>query len=155
MVRFKNRYFLCLFDTDCLVEPQDKVQRLGQREIMRAVRDSVSQNFGDLGSGQLQSSLAVKWWAPALRMCIIRSSRDHFRTTWAAITLITRMETQQQLGAVRLRVIHVGGTIRSCQKSAFKHARQVLLEERKKGGDATKVQTAIRAAKRDLNEMVI
>lgn len=152
MVRFKNRYLLCLLESE---HNESKIATLEPRDILGSVRTSLAQNFGDLAVGQLQSSLAIKLWSPALHMCIIRSSRDQFRTLWGAVFLITQIQTAHHLGRVRLRVIHVGGTIRACQKSAAQHARELILNERSRGTDTSKLESAAASAKREFEAMDI
>lgn len=139
MVRFKNRYLLCHIDTEARPEQVTRIYKLETRDIHIAVRTSLSQHFGGLGIGQVISSLAVKIWSPALSLCLIRCSRDHYRTVWASLTLLT---TLPYVGVVRFIVIHVGGTIRSSQKSAINHARQLVLEARNSSQDTKKLETA-------------
>jgi hypothetical protein len=64
----------------------------------------------------------VKYYNESTNLCILRSPRDQFRMVWAALTFITQIENAPLL----LRVIHVGGTLRSCQASAIKFDRKML-----------------------------
>jgi ribonuclease P/MRP protein subunit POP5 len=43
---------------------------------------------------------------------VIRTSRDNFRVTWAALTFLDKVNHTP----VIFRVLHVGGTIRCCQR---------------------------------------
>lgn len=153
MVRFKNRYLLCAIATENGSEAQ--VYNLQSRDILNAVRASLSVNFGDFGVGQLMASLAIKLWSPALGLCLIRSSRDHFRTAWGAITFVTALSNVPQLGRVRLHVIHVGGTIKSCQESAVEHGRRLILLQRQKGSETSKLESVTVAVKREMENMDI
>lgn len=148
MVRFKNRYLLCAIDTE--YGGDREMLTIQSRELLSAVRASLATNFGDLAVGQSMASLAVKLWSPALNLCILRCSRDYFRTAWAATCLITELISSPQLGRVRFSVIHVGGTIRSCQKSAAQHARTIIFEKRAVHKDAGKTESA---ASSMMNEM--
>ena len=47
-------------------------------------------------------------------MGIIRIAREHFRLLWAAITFVISIAGFRAV----IRVVHVGGTIRSCYKNA-------------------------------------
>lgn len=153
MVRFKNRYLLCVIDTE-YGEDAD-VFNVQSREILSAVRSSLSLNFGDLAVGQSMASLAVKLWSPALAMCILRCSRDHFRTVWAATSLVASFSGLPQLGHVRFSVIHVGGTIRACQKSAAAHAKNIILEKKLTGKDTVKLESAAASFRNELDAMDI
>lgn len=150
MVRFKNRYFLCRIDS----QPEDakKLQNLSAREINTIVRASVADNFGDATYGQTIASLAVKSWSPALSLCLVRSPRDHYRTTWAAISLITSAHPAASCGTLRFTVLHTGGTIRSCLESAVRHARQLMLDASSEGADTAKLQRAATSFEQELQD---
>lgn len=151
MVRFKNRYLLCVLETEHGDDAE--MQRLTSRALLTALRASVVENFGDVGAGHTATSLAIKLWSPALRIAIVRAARDHFRTVWAAASFITELPTISTAGQVRFRVIHVGGTIRACQGPGAKHARELILEQRKRGVDAKALVAAAASAERELNAM--
>lgn len=142
MVRFKNRYLLCVIEHDSCND--GVVESVNSRSILSAVRTSVQTNFGDISAGKLSSALTVKFWSPALRLALIRSSRDHFRTVWAAISMVTFLDCLPETVRIRLRVVHVGGTIRSCQKSGAKISKQLLLDSPQRN------QVEINAAARNL-----
>lgn len=124
MVRFKNRYLLCAVDAEG--GPQ-ALRALSGLNILHAVRASLQDNFGDVGTGTLGASLAVKYWSSVLGLALVRASRDHFRLVWASLSMITRIEGLPEPLTLRFRVIHVGGTIRSCQKSAVEYMRPLIL----------------------------
>lgn len=155
MVRFKNRYLLCIIDSEYDQAADSDIFNLHARQIMATIRASLSLNFGDLAVGQLFTSLAVKLWSPALGMCIIRSSRDHVRTVWAAVSLVTAIEGVPSLGLVRLHVVHVGGTIRSCQKSATEHAQHIIVKKKSKGVEANRLEAAASSFKQDMDTMEV
>lgn len=124
MVRFKNRYLLCVLehDGDGDGNPFEKVT-VGN--ILGAVKESIQVNFGDVGVGTLNASLAIKYWSAPLSMVLIRAARDHYQLVWASLAMITELSGLPV--TICFRVIHVGGTIRSCQKTAIEHARRVIL----------------------------
>lgn len=127
MVRFKNRYLLCVIEHDSY--DNRVLENVVSRSIISVVRTSVQKNFGDVTAGKLASSLAIKFWSPALGLALIRTSRDNFRETWAAVSMIDHLDSSiPETVQIRFRVIHVGGTIRSCQKSAVEYSRKILLE---------------------------
>lgn len=153
MVRFKNRYLLCMFETEYGTDVQKS--SVQAREVLAAVRSSLAVNFGDLAVGQAMASLAMKVWSPALGLCVIRSSRDQFRTVWAATSLLTGSPGLKKFGHVRLTVVHVGGTIRSCQKSAAQYARGVILEKTRTEEDTRNIEAAAAGMRRQLDAIDI
>ncbi len=126
MVRFKNRYLLCVIEHDAY--DSKTLENISVRSINSAVRTSVQTNFGDIIVGKLANALAVKFWSPALGLALIRSSRDELRQVWASISMINCLDCLPETVTIRIQVIHVGGTIRSCQKSAVDYARKLLLK---------------------------
>lgn len=150
MVRFRNRYFLCHIDAEH--ENKAIVCKLTGLNILNAVRSSIAQNFGDLAMGQVSSSLACKLWSPALSLCLIRCERSFFRTAWAAITLLTTVHAPVDVGNIRITVIHIGGTIRSCQKPAFAQARQLILEAHSLRTETSGLEIAFASMKRDIEK---
>lgn len=140
MVRFKNRYLLC--SIDCEPHMSDKLYNVEARELQNAIRYSVSKNFGDFAIARVSNSLAVKTWSPALSLCLVRCHRDHFRTVWAAITLLSNLHPICNVAPVRFSVIHVGGTMRSCTKTAVEHGRHLILEARTAGNSSKGIERA-------------
>lgn len=67
-------------------------------------------------------SFEVKYFNDVTNICILRTPREQFRMVWAALTFITNIENEPLLP----RVIHVGGTLRSCQAHAIKFDRKIL-----------------------------
>lgn len=153
MVRFKNRYLLCLIDTEH--GKDGDIMELQPRDLLTAIRSSLSTNFGDFAVGQSMSSLAIKLWSPALAMCIIRCSRDNFKTVWAAISLIVEISSFQRMGRLRFTVVHVGGTIRACQKSAAQRARRIILEKKSSGQYSARARAAADVMQRQLGELEV
>lgn len=128
MVRFKNRYLLCAIEHDGLDETL--LTCVSMRSIITAVRSSVQDNFGDILAGTLANSLSVTSWSPELGVALIRTSRDHFRKVWSSISMISKLKGLPETVNVRLNVVHVGGTIRSCEKVALDYGRFKLRNER-------------------------
>lgn len=152
MVRFKNRYLLCEIDTAAHNALQ--LREKTTRDIASAVRTSLALNFGDLAFGHISPSLVVKLWSPSLSLCLIRVARDHHRTLWATVTLISSMRLGQVDAPVRFSVIHVGGTIRSCQDVAINRARELVLEARNVNDSRlNKIEAAAESVKHELKAM--
>ncbi|KAK9766463.1 RNA-binding protein pop5 [Basidiobolus ranarum] len=133
MVRFKNRYILfeILFeDTNSskvthFLHPSHPFETpLNTRSLQNLFKEQLTLNFGDYGRGCLGSSLQVKYFSPYTNIGIVRVGRDYFHTLWATLTFITSVEKRECL----FRVIHLGGTIKSCQQVAIKYDKDLLLK---------------------------
>lgn len=151
MVRVRNRYLLCAIDYAQGTEAA--VAKLSPRAIHAALRSSVELNFGDVGSGHALPSLSVKFWSPHLGLAIVRAHRDHYRTVWAAATLVTALPAANAANPARVSVVHVGATIRACQKAAVDYAERLIAEKRAAQLPAGRVRAAMQAAQQELNDM--
>lgn len=150
MVRFKNRYLLCRID--CEPHVSAELYKVEPRELYNAIRFSLSRNFGDLAIAKVASSLSIKTWSPALSLCLVRCARDHFRTVWGSITLLSTLQPVCDVGPVRFTVIHVGGTIRSCSQCAIDQARQLILDAQTSGGDPKPLEHASTSMQRQMED---
>mmetsp|Transcript_9888 Transcript_9888/g.32075 ORF Transcript_9888/g.32075 Transcript_9888/m.32075 type:complete len:150 (-) Transcript_9888:68-517(-) len=147
MVRFKNRYLLLE-----LVWKDGKVDdTLGGAQLLKIIRDSVQVNFGDDGMGSVAASMQVKYINPLTGLCVLRCGRESYREVWGAATLVT--EVRGRVAA--LRVLHVGGTLRSCQAAALKHdlAALTALQRRAKKGKGERFDREAEAAKLKIESM--
>ncbi|BGP27987.1 ribonuclease P/MRP protein subunit POP5 [Rhodotorula toruloides] len=151
MVRFKHRYLLLhlLFpaavdldtvrrDSDANQPPSESTfspPHLSESSLISLLRDSLSVNFGDIGAGEVGGTFSIKYLSPSTSTVIIRVSREHFRTLWAALTLLRRVGGQECVA----RVVHVSGTIRKTQHAAIAHDRtQILLSAARKRSAAAR-----------------
>ncbi|GAA5871409.1 hypothetical protein JCM3774_005590 [Rhodotorula dairenensis] len=141
MVRFKHRYLLVhLVFPDQLQLPSSSSagpsapstptttptpqSTLTESSLIGLLRDSLSVNFGDVGAGEVGGTFSIKYLSPTTSTVIIRVSREHYRTLWAALTLLRKVGGHECVA----RVIHVSGTIRKTQHCAIAHDRtQILL----------------------------
>jgi len=73
-------------------------------------------------------TLQVKYLNPLTNLFIVRATRTHYRLVWGAITLITSIMFRK----VCIRVLHVGGSIKSCQKATIQHDENLLALIREK-----------------------
>ena len=120
-MRFKNRYLLIqlLFSPPSLILPS-----LTSYDLYGHLRHALLVNFGEFIYGQCHPSLQVKYFNSHTNLAIIRSPRDDWEVVRAALTLIKEVGGQ---GCV-VKVVYVGGTIRSCQKAAVRWTRAALVE---------------------------
>jgi len=118
MVRFKNRYLLCeIFWEDGKID-----ESLLTTTIVAILKASLELNFGEFACGTQIQTMQIKYFNPLTNIFIIRATRTHFRMVWGAITFITNIDGR----AASIRVIHVGGSIKSCQKAAVQHDENLL-----------------------------
>ncbi|ORX77988.1 hypothetical protein BCR32DRAFT_207353 [Anaeromyces robustus] len=120
MVRFKNRYILfeIIYDED-----ENNKININYNIVLNAIKTSIEQNFGAYGIGITQSSFTMKYFSPVTKIGILRSSRKQFNMIWASLTFINNIQNNRCL----VRVLHVGGTIKSTQKAAIKYDQEQLL----------------------------
>lgn len=108
MVRVRYRYLLCAIERSSPSPP------LSPSALLRLLRASIEHNFGDVGAGTAQPGLSVKFCCPHLGLALVRAHRQVYRLVWSAATAITAVNGD----AARISVVHVGATIRQCQRSA-------------------------------------
>eukprot|EP00041_Stephanoeca_diplocostata_P023667 m.586634 g.586634 ORF g.586634 m.586634 type:complete len:153 (+) comp22346_c0_seq6:485-943(+) len=108
MVRLKHRYLLCE-----LVFADDKVDTSIKRsEISSVIKDAVGHTHGDYGIACILGSFQVKYFNVHTRTVLLRISRDHYEVLWSSMTLVSSFKKRECF----FRVLHLAGTIRSCQK---------------------------------------
>ncbi|RUS77908.1 hypothetical protein EGW08_014339 [Elysia chlorotica] len=119
MVRFKNRYAICE-----LVFPQtaESGPQMETYQVYQAVKQSLLESHGDYGLAALQSSLSVKYLNIKTNIAIIRGERRHFDMVTSSLIFITEVGGLD----VAFRTLHVGGSIRSCQKFLIDYHRKNL-----------------------------
>jgi RNase P/RNase MRP subunit POP5 len=100
----------------------------GERELHAALRATIESCFGDLGWCLLVPSLATKYFDAETGMAILRAPRDQYRLLWAACSLLNQVQLTAtgQWVPLRVRVVHVGGSVRSCQNRMMQAMRREL-----------------------------
>uniref|UniRef100_A0A8C2J972 Ribonuclease P/MRP protein subunit POP5 n=1 Tax=Cyprinus carpio TaxID=7962 RepID=A0A8C2J972_CYPCA len=122
MVRFKSRYLLC----EVCVPDRSSLQLLEDRSIYNTLRAAVKRAHGDYGSALFNIGVIVKYLNAHTGVVLIRSRKKHYRLIWSALSFITCIENRGQMVQCFLNCLHVGGTIRTCQKFLVKYNRQQL-----------------------------
>ncbi|XP_050972422.1 ribonuclease P/MRP protein subunit POP5 [Labeo rohita] len=122
MVRFKSRYLLCEF---CLPE-RSRLQLLEERTVYHTLRKAVNQVHGDYGAAICNIGLSVKYMNAHTGVVLIRCKKNYYRLIWSALPFITAFENRGQRVQCFLSCLHVGGTIRSCQKFLVKYNKKQL-----------------------------
>ncbi|XP_055023570.2 ribonuclease P/MRP protein subunit POP5 [Misgurnus anguillicaudatus] len=122
MVRFKSRYLLC----EVCVSNRNSLQLLEERVIHQTLRAAVNRAHGDYGSALFNIGVSVKYLNAHTGVVLIRCRKGHYRLLWSVLPLITYLENRGQKVHCFLNCLHVGGTIRTCQKFLAQYNRQQL-----------------------------
>jgi len=144
MVRLKHRYLL----TEIIFADGKSDASMKSKDIGRVLKDSLELVHGSYGLGSVIGSLQVKYFNPVTSVALIRVSRDNYDILWSAMTFITQMRKRECL----FRVIHLGGTIRSCQKVLLEYNREqltVLLNKVENPVEKKKIEEMILATSKD------
>lgn len=124
MVRFKNRYLLVELSFSSSSEATQALQTLSYKGLQTILKEAVLGLHGDYGLACVQRSLTVKYINVTTRVALIRCPRDYHRAVWAAISMISNVHKVP----CAINVLHLGGTIRSCQKFLVRHNQRKLRE---------------------------
>ncbi|KAI1919947.1 RNA-binding protein pop5 [Ophidiomyces ophidiicola] len=112
--------------------------------LIKMLRETVSEMFGDWGMGRLGGAgaggISVKYLSPATSTAIIRCPRDGYRLVWAALTYMSCLPNpQDQKGVSRssssknqqhdcvFRVVRVSGSMKCIETEAIRRARMELV----------------------------
>ena len=90
----------------------DSAEPLALAQLQGCIRDSVQENFGDLGAGGVLSSLRIQHWSPQACACLVRVERAHASMLRAALTLVRFAQREP----VRLTVTRVAGNARNARR---------------------------------------
>ncbi|XP_049623833.1 ribonuclease P/MRP protein subunit POP5 [Suncus etruscus] len=132
MVRFKHRYVLCevaAADARCRLALEERA--LGQQ-----VRDAVARLHGAFGAAACAVGFAVRYVNAYTGVVLLRCRRDFCALLCSALPF-ARLDARGPGPRPRphphphphafLRTLHVGGTIRTCQKFLVRYNRRQLL----------------------------
>ncbi|RMX47238.1 hypothetical protein pdam_00012923 [Pocillopora damicornis] len=124
MVRFKKRYLLV--EISCKDGQVD--ERIDGRVVFDTVKKAVISAHGDYGMACVARSLQVKYLNSVTGVAFIACARDYYRMVWSAVTFIRTITIKNDGHPCVFRVLHVGGTILSCQKFLIRHNKDQLLQ---------------------------
>lgn len=124
MVRFKKRYLLV--DISCKDGKVD--ERIDGRILFDTVKKAVTSAYGDYGMACVARSLKVKYLNSVTGVAFIACARDYYRMVWSAVTFIRTITIKNDVHPCVFRILHVGGTILSCQKFLIRHNKDQLLQ---------------------------
>ncbi|XP_056132161.1 ribonuclease P/MRP protein subunit POP5 [Lampris incognitus] len=142
MVRAKSRYLLC----EVNVSDPNSLMQLSDWCVTKAVMDVVRMAHGDYGSALCSSGFSVKYLNAHTGIVFLRCPKNYYRLIWSALPFITSIDTGQKRVPCFLNCLHVGGTIRTCQKFLVQYnTRQLhrMLPKCKSEGEKLHVRQAI------------
>ena len=126
MVRLKHRWLIIevLYPNDVSTIPFSAPtdSSVNTKVLTETLRQQISYNFGDHGSGLISSSLLVKYFSCATSTGIIRVARDHYRMVWAALTFIRQLGGRECVVTVR----RVSGTIKKAEEEILRRDKTAL-----------------------------
>ncbi|KAF6082553.1 POP5-like protein, ribonuclease P/MRP subunit [Phyllostomus discolor] len=123
MVRFKHRYLLCEVVSD---DPRCRLS-LDDRALCGLVRDTIARVHGTFGAAACSIGFAVRYLNAYTGVVLLRCRKDFYQLVWSALPFITHLENKGHRYPCFLNTLHVGGTIRTCQKFLIQYNRRQLL----------------------------
>ncbi|XP_006865500.1 PREDICTED: ribonuclease P/MRP protein subunit POP5 [Chrysochloris asiatica] len=123
MVRFKHRYLLCELVSD---DPRCRLS-LEDRVLDGLVRDTITRVHGTFGAAACSIGFAVRYLNAYTGVVLLRCRKDFYQLVWSALPFITYLENKGHRYPCFLNTLHVGGTIRTCQKFLIQYNRRQLL----------------------------
>ncbi|XP_013884767.1 ribonuclease P/MRP protein subunit POP5 isoform X1 [Austrofundulus limnaeus] len=122
MVRLKSRYLLC----EVNVSKRNELLLLDDRSIASAVRAAVARMQGDYGAALCSIRFSVKYLNAHTGIVFLRFPKRCYKLLWSALPFITSIESGRHIIPCFLNCLHVGGTIRTCQKFLIRYNAQQL-----------------------------
>ncbi|XP_012375035.2 ribonuclease P/MRP protein subunit POP5 [Dasypus novemcinctus] len=123
MVRFKHRYLLCELVSD---DPRCRLS-LEDRVLNSLVRDTIPRVHGTFGAAACSIGFAVRYLNAYTGIVLLRCRKEFYQLVWSALPFITYLENKGHRYPCFFNTLHVGGTIRTCQKFLIQYNRRQLL----------------------------
>ncbi|XP_061458889.1 ribonuclease P/MRP protein subunit POP5 [Rhineura floridana] len=123
MVRFKNRYFLC----EIVSEDPCCLQLIEERTVHNTVKNAVARIHGDFGLACCSIAFAVKYLNAYTGVVLLCCRKDFYRLLGSSLPFITHLENKNQHYPCSFNTLHVGATIRTCQRFLIQYNRDQLL----------------------------
>ncbi|XP_061585789.1 ribonuclease P/MRP protein subunit POP5 [Cololabis saira] len=122
MVRVKSRYLLC----EVNVSESSELLSLDDRAVTAAVKAAVARLHGDYGAALCSIRVHVKYLNAHTGIVLLRFPKRSYKLLWSALPFITSIENRGKRISCFLNCLHVGGTIRTCQKFLIRYNTQQL-----------------------------
>uniref|UniRef100_A0A914XS61 Ribonuclease P/MRP protein subunit POP5 n=1 Tax=Plectus sambesii TaxID=2011161 RepID=A0A914XS61_9BILA len=143
MVKFKNRYLLLEVITDDHVVTSK--EQFNDSDVYFAMWEALSELHGDYGTGAAKQSLSVKVCNSATATVVARISRGSLEMLANSLCFVRKIGKHPAV----IRTLHLGGSMRSCEKALLKiHRRRLLtsLPSAKTHQARRDIQQAIKAS---------
>jgi len=127
-------------------------ERISSKSIYKTVKNAVTSAHGDYGMACVDRSLRVKYVNPITGVAFIACGRDYYRMVWSALTFIKAITFEGPTRPCMFRVLHVGGTLLSCQKFLIHHNKEELLkllQQCKTPAERKKISRTIKKAEKN------
>jgi len=111
MVRFKNRYLVVEIAHN---DGRAMEERGKERAVLDTLRESLRENFGDVGLGRALGALSVRYVDAMTGVCVVRCGREVAREVRGAIATIQEMRGRRAAAAVT----HCGGAVRGVREAS-------------------------------------
>jgi ribonuclease P/MRP protein subunit POP5 len=112
MVVFHNRYMVLEMVASHGLRLADV--KITHNDVVTAIHESLLANFGEYGLAACLPSLQVKYVNGGTGVCVVRSSRKHYRMVWAAITFITEIRKLPLF----FNLLDLSGSASACRRTA-------------------------------------
>jgi len=113
MVRFKNRYLVVEIAHN---DGRAMEERGKERAVLDTLRESLRENFGDVGLGRALGALSVRYVDAMTGVCVVRCGREVAREVRGAIATIQEMRGRRAAAAVT----HCGVAVRSTREACVR-----------------------------------
>eukprot|EP00079_Xenopus_tropicalis_P008761 XP_002932150.2 PREDICTED: ribonuclease P/MRP protein subunit POP5 [Xenopus tropicalis] len=123
-MRFKCRYLLC----ELVLEDPRWRQNISQGTVVYNVREAIARTHGDFGAAACAVSLSVKYLNVYTGVLLLRCRKDFYQLLWSSLPFITSLDNRGQRIPCFINTLHVGGTIRTCQKFLIQYNKNQLLQ---------------------------
>jgi len=126
MVRLKHRWLLfnIIYPNEpCTIPFSAPSTNITSKLLLDCLRQQITYNFGDQGSGLVSASLSIRYFSSATSTGIIRIAREHYRLVWAALTFIRDLGGRECVVTVR----RVSGTIKKAEEEIVRRDKQALI----------------------------
>ncbi|XP_075710134.1 ribonuclease P/MRP protein subunit POP5 [Rhinoderma darwinii] len=121
-MRFKSRYFLC----ELVLEDPRWKQNISQGTVLYNVKETVARLHGDFGAAACSIGLSVKYLNAYTGIILLRCRKEFHQLLWSSLPFITSLENRGQRYVCFINTLHIGGTIRTCQKFLIQYNRKQL-----------------------------
>lgn len=105
---------------------RSQLLQLDDRAVAAAVRAAVARVHGDYGAALCLIGFSVKYLNAHTGMVFLRFPKSCYKLLWSALPFITSIEARGRNIPCFLNCLHVGGTIRTCQKFLIRYNTQQL-----------------------------